>query len=72
MKPNVGGMDRNARIVAGIVLLAFAALAPVAMGWRVAAVVVAAIALVTATARFCPVNAALGINTHEGDQAAKR
>lgn len=63
MKPNVGGIDRNARIVVGIVLLIVGLLAPISMTWRIVALVVAAVALVTAAVGFCPANAILGINT---------
>ncbi len=73
MKHNVGGFDRTGRIVIGIVLaVAALASAHVAMGWRIGALVIAAIALITAGARYCPVNQALGINTAEGKEAAKK
>ncbi len=65
MKPNVGGMDRTLRIVVGVVLLLIAFFSPIGTVWRVVALVVAAIALVTAGTRFCPVNKALGIDTTE-------
>lgn len=65
MKPNVGGVDRIGRIVIGLVLLGVGLLAPVELTWRIVALVVAAIALVTAAIRFCPANAILGINTGE-------
>lgn len=64
---NVGGIDRTARIVLGIVLLIVGLAAPIDMTWRIVALVIAAIALVTATVRFCPANAILGINTCEGN-----
>lgn len=67
MKCNVGGVDRTGRIVIGIVLLVVGLAAPVEMAWRVAALVIAAIALVTAVVRFCPANAIFGINTCEGE-----
>lgn len=67
MKCNVGGIDRTGRIVIGIVLLVVGLAAPVEMAWRVAALVIAAIALVTAVVRFCPANAIFGINTCEGE-----
>jgi hypothetical protein len=63
MKCNVGGIDRNGRIVVGIVLLVVGILAPIEMIWRIVALVIAAIALLTAIMRFCPVNAMLGCNT---------
>jgi hypothetical protein len=68
MKRNVGGIDRTGRIVIGILLLVIGLVAPVEMAWRIAALVIAAVALVTATVRFCPANAILGINTFEGKQ----
>lgn len=67
MKCNVGGMDRTGRIVLGIVLLVVGLLAPIDTMWRIVALVVAAIALVTAIVRFCPANAIFGINTCEGE-----
>ncbi len=68
MKCNVGGIDRTGRIVIGIVLLVVGLAAPVEMIWRIVALVIAAIALVTAIVRFCPANAALGVNTCEGEK----
>lgn len=65
MKCNVGGIDRNGRIVLGIVLLIVGLAAPLEMTWRIVALVIAAIALVTAIVRFCPANAIFGINTCE-------
>jgi hypothetical protein len=63
MKPNVGGMDRNGRIVLGVVLLIIGLAAPVGAMWQIVLLVLAAVALVTAFVRFCPANALLGINT---------
>ena len=72
MKPNVGGMDRTGRIVVGILLLIVGLVAPIEMTWRIVTLVVAAIALVTATVRFCPANAILGINTCETKDEGKK
>lgn len=66
MKCNVGGMDRTVRFMLGIVLLLVGLAAPIEMTWRIVALVIAAIALVTATVPFCPVNAIFGINSCEG------
>jgi hypothetical protein len=63
MKPNVGGVDLNIRIVLGIVLLVVGLVAPVSAMWQIVALVVAAIALITAVVRFCPANYLLRINT---------
>lgn len=62
MKANVGGADRGVRLVLGVVLLAVAwfALSGTA---AVVAYVLGGIALVTGLVRFCPINAALGVNT---------
>lgn len=68
MKCNVGGIDRTGRIVIGVVLLAVGLAAPIEMTWRIVALVVAAIALVTAIVRFCPANAVFGINTCKGEE----
>jgi hypothetical protein len=67
MGHNVGGVDRIGRIVIGIVLLIVALTAPMTMVWRGVLLIVAAIALVTAAVRFCPVNAMLGIDTCKGE-----
>jgi hypothetical protein len=68
MKCNVGGLDRTGRIVVGLVLVIVGLTAPIEMTWRIAALVIAAIALVTAAVRFCPANAIFGINSCEGQQ----
>ena len=67
MKCNVGGIDRTGRIVLGVALGVVGLAAPLNMTWMIVVLVVAAIALVTATVRFCPANAILGINTCEGE-----
>lgn len=71
MKLNVGGVDRTARIVVGIVLVAVAVLAPIETVWRIVAGVIAVIALATAATRFCPANALLGIDTYKGGEPPK-
>jgi hypothetical protein len=68
MKRNVGGIDRNIRIVLGIALLVVGLAAPIEMTWRIVALVIAAIALVTAAVGMCPANAILGIDTFKGEE----
>ncbi len=63
MTCNVGGKDKTARILLGIVLLAVAFLASVSSTLQIVLLVVAAIALISAFVGFCPVNRMLGINT---------
>lgn len=65
MKCNVGGIDRTGRLVIGIVLLVIGLIAPLEILWQVVVLVLAAIALVTGVVRFCPLNAAFGLNTCE-------
>ncbi len=67
MKLNVGGMDRTARFIVGVVLVAVAVFAPIGMPWRIAAAVIAVIALATASVRYCPANALLGIDTYKSE-----
>ena len=64
---NVGGADKWLRIAIGIALIAFIVLSDVGATWKVVAGIVAAIALVTALAGFCPLNSMLGINTARKD-----
>lgn len=60
---NVGGLDRKARWIAAIVLLAVAFLVDVAGIWRMLAFVIGTAILLTALLRYCPINAAMGVNT---------
>ncbi len=58
MKTNEGGMDRIARIVAGLVLIGLAATGMVGVwGW------LGIVPLVTGAIGWCPVYTLLGINT---------
>lgn len=58
MKSNVGGIDRAARIAAGLVLIALAAAGVIgAWGW------IGIAAVLTGVLRFCPLYPVLGINT---------
>ena len=58
MKFNVGGMDRIARIVVGLVLIALAATGTVGWwGW------LGVVPLATGLFRFCPAYPLLGVST---------
>ncbi|PAT31632.1 hypothetical protein CLI92_10315 [Vandammella animalimorsus] len=58
MKFNVGGIDRIARIVVGLVLIALAATGTVGWwGW------LGVLPLATGLFRFCPAYPLLGVNT---------
>lgn len=63
MKCNVGGIDRIARIVIGIVLVAIGIFAGLDLTWKIVVFVLAAIMFLTAAVSFCPINAAIGLNT---------
>ncbi len=58
MKLNVGGIDRIARIVVGLVLIALAATGPVGVwGW------IGIVPLLTGSVGFCPLYPLIGMNT---------
>jgi hypothetical protein len=67
MTQNVGTTDRALRLIAGVVLLALTWIAPIAVfhGTLVVtlATVVGLVMVGTALFRFCPLYAALGMNT---------
>ena len=58
MKTNVGGIDRILRILAGVILIALAALGTIGP-WGYIGIV----PLATGLFRFCPVYTLLGLNT---------
>ena len=70
MKKNVGGIDRQGRIVIGVIL-AIAGIAALSGFWAVGAVigivalVIGIIFLVTGTTQKCPINQAVGMDTTE-------
>lgn len=63
MQCNVGGSERTLRFVVGAAALLAALFVEMSGGLRVALFVVAAIGIVTATVRFCPLNALIGRNS---------
>jgi disulfide bond formation protein DsbB len=63
MEKNVGGMDRNARIVGGLILLAAAIFSPPITVLKVLLYALAAIGLGTGLVGFCPLNALFKVNT---------
>lgn len=63
MKCNVGRSERGIRIVIGVALLGVALFHVVAGYLAVIAYVLAAIALITGAAGYCPAWALFGINT---------
>jgi hypothetical protein len=63
LEKNVGGLDRYARLIAGVLLLVAAALNYVSGYVLWVAVAIGVIFLVTGLMQFCPINKALGRNT---------
>lgn len=63
MKCNVGGADRTFRFVLGAALVGAGLFVDMSDGLRIVAFVIAAIAVGTATIRYCPANSLLGIDT---------
>jgi hypothetical protein len=63
MECNVGGADRAFRAGLGTALLSIGLAGSVESRWRAALIGVGSIALITAAARYCPLNAAVGVDT---------
>ena len=63
MKCNVGGIDRTARIIIGVVLLSVGIFVELSMIWKIVAFALAGIMFLTAAIGFCPINAVIGLNT---------
>jgi NhaP-type Na+/H+ or K+/H+ antiporter len=70
MEKNVGGLDRTARLIIGV-MLGLGGVAALLGYWAVGAVIgavsllIGAILLVTGTTQKCPINEAAGIDTTE-------
>ncbi|ELZ01053.1 hypothetical protein C482_07631 [Natrialba chahannaoensis JCM 10990] len=70
MEKNVGGIDRQGRLIIGVIL-AIAGIAALGGFWAVGAVtgavalVLGIILLVTGTTRKCPINEMVGMDTSE-------
>jgi len=62
MNCNVGPRERIIRLASGMALGAVAAGRPMAAWKRIALGAVAAVEVITATTRYCPVNQLLGID----------
>lgn len=56
-------MDMTVRLMVGVVLLAIGLAVPLSLAWKVVALVIAVIALITGIIRYCPVNSLIGLNT---------
>lgn len=63
MRRNIGTTDRNLRLALGAILIALALLAGLAGAWRIAALVVGAVMILTASLRICPLYTLLGLRT---------
>lgn len=63
MRRNIGTTDRNLRLALGAILIALALLAGLADAWRIAALVVGAVMILTASLRICPLYTLLGLRT---------
>ena len=69
MTKNVGCLDRNIRIISGVVFLLIGLFTEIGTGLRIGAFALATIAFATAFVRFWPLWKVLGISTHKGEEA---
>jgi hypothetical protein len=53
MKPNVGGLDRALRIIAGLALLIVGIFIIKSSGWMIASIVIGSVLFLTGLFRFC-------------------
>ncbi len=60
---NVGGIDRTARIVLGLLFLSIGLFGNLGAVGKTISFVLAAVGLITGFLNYCPLNALLGINT---------
>ena len=63
MKRTVGSADKIVRIIIAVVLVVVALKTDIGFGLKIAALVVAGIAIVTGFTGLCPLYSALGIST---------
>jgi hypothetical protein len=63
MECNVGGAEKNVRILTGAMALTLGLFAPMKRGARIAALGIGVIELTTALTGYCPVNQLMGRNT---------
>jgi hypothetical protein len=66
MLQNVGGMDREIRIVLGIGLLVLGLLHVLTGTLEIVAYIVGGVAITSGVVRFCPAWSVFGINTSAG------
>jgi uncharacterized membrane protein HdeD (DUF308 family) len=63
MKPNVGGLDRTLRIIAGIVLIVIGLFLIKSVGWMMVSIALGAVLLLTGLFRFCAMYQVCGRDT---------
>ena len=65
VKCNVGLLEQVVRIVLGVILFVLAVSGMLSDVWKIVSLALALILWITAAMRYCPITAALGINTCE-------
>lgn len=63
MTCNVGGIDRAIRAVLGVAFVLASLLLTMDTLWRVVLLLLAGVAFFTVVSRYCPLNAAIGLDT---------
>jgi len=71
MEKNVGSIDRNIRIILGIVFMTVGLFIQGGTGIKIGAFTIAAIAFATAFLNFCPLWKVLGISTSKKEKAER-
>ncbi len=66
MECNVGGADRSLRTGLGTALVTAGLTSSTDARWRAALIGIGSVALITAATQYCPLNAAVGLNTCTG------
>jgi hypothetical protein len=69
MKKNVGGIDSIVRTALGVIAALVGFFVSMSVGLRIVVFVIAVVLLFTGIYGFCPIWAALGINTYKEKKA---
>jgi hypothetical protein len=63
MKPNVGGLDRALRIIAGLALIVLGIFVIKSSGWMITSIIIGGVLFLTGLFRFCAMYLICGRNS---------